>query len=95
VRIVDVNVLLHAIDRDSSQHARARAWLDRALEGGEVVGFASSVVLAFLRVATHPAVFARPLSPEEALATLNDWLGRPGATTVEPTARHLAVVADC
>jgi toxin-antitoxin system PIN domain toxin len=93
VRIVDANVLLYAINRSSAQHARSRAWLDGALSDREPVGFAWPVLLAFLRLATHPAVFPRPLSTEDALAVARDWLTRPAATVVEPTARHLDVLA--
>jgi hypothetical protein len=91
--IVDANVLLHAVNADSRQHATARSWLDSSLARPETVGFAWSVLLAFLRVSTHPAVFPRPLPTEESLATLRSWLEQPAAAIVEPTVRHLDVLA--
>lgn len=57
--------------------------------GPETVGFSWTVVLAFLRLTTRPALFERPLLVEEAQETMQRWLGRPSVTTVEPTARHL------
>jgi toxin-antitoxin system PIN domain toxin len=92
MKIVDANVLLHAVNRDSAQHESARQWLDNALAGPETVGFAWSVILAFIRVSTHPAVYARPLAPQEAVATAQGWLAQPPAAIVEPTARHLGVL---
>ena len=92
MKVVDANVLLHAVNRDSEHHRPAREWLDTALSRSEAVGFAWSVILAFVRVSTHPVVFPRPLTPEEALATMRAWLARPAATIVEPTARHLGVL---
>lgn len=92
MHLVDANVLLYAVNTASPQHRRARAWLDAALSGSGTVGFAWTVVLAFIRSATHPAVFPRPLSPEEALATVRAWVGEPPALVVEPTARHLDVL---
>lgn len=92
--VVDANVLLYAINASSPQHGRARAWLDDALDGGATVGFAWSVLLAFLRLSTHPAVFPRPLPGETALGIARDWLNRPTAVTVEPTARHLDELAS-
>jgi len=93
VRIVDANVLIHAVNRAAIQHARARSWLDRALSGPETIGFSWSVVLAFVRLATHPAVFARPLASDEALATVRAWLAQPAAVIVDPSPRHIDLVA--
>jgi len=93
VRIVDVNVLLYAVNASSVHHRQARRWLDDALGGPEPVGFTWTVVLAFLRLATHRAIFDRPLTVTEAAEVVRDWLGRPGAMVVEPSARHLDLVA--
>jgi toxin-antitoxin system PIN domain toxin len=91
--VVDANVLLYAVNAASPHHERARRWLDEALNGREPVGFAWTVILAFLRLATHPAVFPRPLTPELSMATVSGWLGQAGATIVDPTSRHLGVLA--
>jgi toxin-antitoxin system PIN domain toxin len=93
VKIVDANVLLYAVNSDAEQHGAARSWLDDAIAGRETLGFAWAVVLAFIRLSTHPAVFPRPLSPEDAVATLEGWLAQPTTMVIEPTARHLGVVA--
>jgi toxin-antitoxin system PIN domain toxin len=93
VVIVDANVLLHAVNRDASEHLAARSWLDGALAGPQTVGFAWTVLLAFVRVSTHPAVFARPLTPARSLGAVRSWLAQPTASIVEPTARHLAVLS--
>jgi toxin-antitoxin system PIN domain toxin len=93
MRIVDANVLLYAVNSDAEQHDVARAWLDDALVGRETVGFVWTVVLAFIRLSTHPAVFPRPLSSGDALSALETWLAQPPAVIVDPTARHLGVVA--
>ena len=88
MRIVDANVLLYAVNEASPHHARARSWLDGALAGREPVGFAWTVLLAFLRLATHPAVFPRPLTVNEATEIVRAWLAQPRAVVVEPTPRH-------
>jgi len=92
MKIVDANVLLYAVNEDSEHHVTAREWLDNALVHGETIGFTWSAVLAFLRVSTHPAVFARPLTTEESVATIRTWLAQPSATIIEPTPRHLSVL---
>jgi hypothetical protein len=92
VRVVDANVLLYAVNPDAPLHERAQTWLDGALSGTETVGFAWSVLLAFLRIGTNSAVFARPLTVEEAIGIVELWLGQPAAVVVDPTPRHLAVL---
>lgn len=93
MRLVDANVLLYAVNESSAQHRRARQWLDAALDGQEAVGFAWVVLLAFLRLATHRAVFPRPLGEGEAIDLVRDWLDQPAALVVEPTPRHVNVLA--
>ena len=92
MKLVDANVLLYAVNERSSHHRTARAWLDNALGGGDTIGFAWTVLLAFIRIATHPAIFARPLEPAAAIGIVRDWLQQPAASIVEPTARHADVL---
>ena len=94
MRLVDANVLIYAVNEASTHHAAARGWLDRALSGEETVGFAWSVLLAFLRLTTHPSVFARPFDAEQATAIVRAWLEQPTARPVDPTARHLEVLSS-
>ena len=63
---LDVNLLLHASDRSSSFHETALAFLEETVEGGEMFYLGWPTVMAYLRIATHPRIFARPLTPKEA-----------------------------
>lgn len=90
--LVDANVLLHAVNRRAREHDAARAWLGAALGGGEAIAFAWTVVLAFLRLSTHPAVFPRPLTAGQAAESVEAWLGVAPAITIEPTRRHLPLL---
>lgn len=58
VKLPDVNLLLYALDVASPHHPRARPWLEDVLSGTEPVGFAWSVLLAFLRLSTRHHLFA-------------------------------------
>ena len=93
MRIVDANVLLYAVNTAAPRHAQARSWLDGALAGREPVGFAWTVLLAFLRLTTHPGVFPRPLAVGEATEIVRAWLAQPTAVVVEPTPRHADLLA--
>jgi toxin-antitoxin system PIN domain toxin len=92
VKIADANILINAVNEDGAQHATARRWLETALSGDETLGFAWVVLLAFLRVSTHPTILGHPLTRSQALDTVEDWLAQRPATLVEPTPRHLSVV---
>ncbi|MDP3971362.1 MAG: type II toxin-antitoxin system VapC family toxin [Candidatus Nanopelagicales bacterium] len=90
--IPDVNLLLYAIDEGSVHHQRARDWLEASLSGTEMVGLPWVVLLAFLRLSTRSQLFAEPLASSEAFDIVEGWLAQPCAVTVEPTARHLAIL---
>lgn len=90
--LVDANVLLHAVNERAREHKAAHGWLSRALGEPETVGFAWIVLLAFLRLATNPGVFPRPLDAEQAGAVVERWLGEPRAIVIDPTARHLPLL---
>jgi predicted nucleic acid-binding protein len=70
VKLPDVNLLLYALDETAVHHGRARQWLEDVLSGTEPVGFAWSVLLAFLRLSTRPQIFASPFDPAAAQAML-------------------------
>ena len=59
--VVDANVLIYAIDEDSSRHREAKAWMEKTLSGREAIGLAWVAVLAFLRLTTRTGLSARPL----------------------------------
>jgi uncharacterized protein len=67
---LDVNVLLFASDRSSDRYETARSFLDSCAAGPEVLCLAWPTLMAYLRIATHPRIFAEPLSPDEALGNI-------------------------
>ncbi len=83
--IPDVNVLLYAYDSDSPRHAPCAAWLSGVLSGAEEVGLSLVVALGFIRLATHPAVWARPMPTTDAIAIVRSWLARPQVRLLQPT----------
>jgi predicted nucleic acid-binding protein len=54
VKLVDLNVLLYAVNRDADHHAAAREWWEQALRAEEPVGLTRNVLLGFLRLSTNP-----------------------------------------
>ncbi len=78
----------YAVDESSPHHEPARTWLEERLSGSETFAFSWSVLLAFLRLATHPRVFEVPLELDEALDLIDSWLAQPCGTVIHPTDRH-------
>ncbi len=92
--LIDVNVLIYALNEDAPLHRQAKSWLETVLGGTETVGLSWTVLLAFLRLTTRPGVFRNPLKVATAFEVVNAWLEQPSVTTVEPTARHLSTLRD-
>jgi len=88
VILVDANLLLYAYHPRAQQHEESRAWLEAVLSGPDLVRFAWLTLWAFLRIATNPRVFERPLSATEAEAAISSWLDQPTAGILDPGERH-------
>jgi hypothetical protein len=89
VLVPDVNILLYAFRADLPQHARYRDWLLRTLDGDQAVGLPGAVVAGFVRVATHPRVFAPPTPPEEAVRYIDALRDAPIVVTPTLGATHI------
>jgi predicted nucleic acid-binding protein len=64
--LVDVNLLIYAVNEDSPDHHNAKSWLETAVSGTGTVGLPSIVLLAFLRLTTRSGLFQKPLSVDAA-----------------------------
>jgi len=88
VVLPDVNVLVYAHREDSVQHAGCLRWLEDVVNGAEAFGLSDHVLSGFVRVVTHPKVFARPSSLANALAFAEQLRGSPNAVSISPGPRH-------
>jgi hypothetical protein len=78
---VDTNVLLYAANADDDAHAPARELLARLAGGPDLLYLFWPTIMGFLRIATHPAIFPRPLAPDRARAAITDLVDRPNVRT--------------
>jgi len=86
--MVDVNLLIYAIDSDSPHHKIASSWLERTLNGNELVGLPWIVVLAFLRVSTRAGVLRIPMTVEKAVSYCQEWLDLGSVRLLVPGKKH-------
>lgn len=92
MKLVDVNVLIYAVNSDAEQHEASRQWLEAALSGTEPVGLTWGVILAFLRITTRRGIYQRPLAVADALAYVDSWLDQPPVELVAPGPNHWAIL---
>ncbi len=78
----DANVLLYASDETSPYHPRARVFLDQVSSSDDLVYLFWPTVMAYLRIATHPAIFEKPLPPADAVANIERLLALTHVQTV-------------
>lgn len=86
--LVDVNLLLYATMDSLPEHVPARDWLEERLNGVAGVGLPWSSLLGFVRIASNPRVFERPMPLETAWGYVEEWLALPNVFVPEPAERH-------
>lgn len=86
--VPDVNLLVHAYREDSPRHASARAWLEELVGSDRAFAVSELVLSGFLRVVTHPRVFAPPTPLEQALEFTEALRSQPNCVVVAPGERH-------
>lgn len=74
---VDVNILIYASDESSPLHQKAKAFLEECVVGRELFCLGWVTVMSYLRIATHPSVFDRPLTHEDAVRNIEALLSLP------------------
>ena len=92
--VPDVNVLIYAYDETTPNHAVARKWWEDTLSGSEPVGIPSVVVLAFVRLATHPALVQNPISILQAKEIILTWLAVRQVHLLSPTTSTIALFLE-
>jgi uncharacterized protein len=74
---LDVNILLYASDQSSPRHTEAINFLDCRVNDPDLLCLTWITLISYLRIATHPSIFSRPLSPSQALLNVEALLGLP------------------
>jgi toxin-antitoxin system PIN domain toxin len=74
---LDVNILLYASDSSSPHFQKAKAFIESCIIQQEVFYLGWPTVMSYLRISTHPAIFDRPLSPDEAMGNIETLIDLP------------------
>ncbi len=90
-----MNILIYVVNSDDPRNSMMLDWWAANLNSQTPIGFAWSVIVGFLRFSTLPRAFATPLSPEQAMDRLNQWLNHPNTQIVSETTGHWSTLQDC
>ena len=94
---IDVNILLYASDRTSPFHEAADAFVRNRPKDPDILCLTWPVVMAYIRMVTHPRIFESPMTPREAIENVGSLMRMPRCRVVtEPddflaTYREIAV----
>ncbi len=92
--LLDVNLLLYSQMNSMPEHVQANAWLQRQFDSGMRIGLPWDSLLGFVRLASNPRMFLRPLPVTAGWQQVRVWLGASAVWIPEPTERHVEVLDD-
>ena len=84
---VDTNILIYAVHEESERHAAAKEFIE-SRRAGEGFCVSWSILYEWLRVVTHPRVFARPLAPADAQSFVRVLVTDPAVDILVETSSH-------
>lgn len=91
--VVDTNVLIYAADRSSEFYEPCRGFLTGRLDDPSPTYLSWNICYEFLRVTTHPRLFAKPWSNQDAWGFLGVILNCQSVSILEHTDRHKSLLA--
>jgi hypothetical protein len=91
---IDVNILLYASDRSSPLHEKAVAFVQSCAGGREVFCLGWVTVMSYVRMATHPSIFQRPLTHAQTTRNAEALMSAPACRVLAEEDGFWAVYRD-
>lgn len=79
---IDANLLLYASNTSAPEHESAREFLSGRVDDPDLLCLTWPALMAYQRIATHPAIFGRPLDAATAWRNVRNLLALPRARIV-------------
>ncbi len=92
--LADANILIYAFRAETKDHNAYHEWMLSVINGESAYGVSPQVLSSFVRIVTHPAIFARPSALDTALGFCRILLAPETCQVVQPGARHWSIFAD-
>lgn len=88
---MDANVLVYAFRQDSDRHPEFAEWLETSISNEPTIGYSEFVLSAFIRIVTHPRIFAKPSTAKEAFGFADELRTQPNAIRISPQESHWTI----
>ncbi len=88
MKIVDLNILLNMLNRQSPDHKACLDWWRNSLANEEPIRLAWIVLVGFIRISTRPGAFDCPLTVVEAVEQVDGWLANPNIAVIYASEDH-------
>ncbi|MCP5463626.1 MAG: PIN domain-containing protein [Deltaproteobacteria bacterium] len=85
---LDTNVFLYAHFPDYDSHTAVRQYLSELIASGQNIYLSWQVVYEYLRITTHPRVFAKPLTFKKALQSIKPYWELPQCSVLSESSIH-------
>ncbi len=92
MKIVDLNIIIYAVNKDAPLHLAAKNWWEATLNQSETVGLSWVVILGFLRIITNPRIMPKPLSVEQSIDLVDSWLEQDVTQIIMPGNDHWSIL---
>lgn len=85
MKLIDINVLVYATNRDSPYHDPVKAWWEELLKSGESIALPWIVLTGYVRIATNRSTSGNPVALSQAVDCVEAWLALPNVRLVNET----------
>lgn len=86
--LLDVNICIYAMRRDTPEHSAVSGWLVPLLTAEEPVGVSDLVLSSLIRITTNHHVYTQPSTPAQAMDFCAALRSAPSAVSVRSGPRH-------
>ena len=86
--LVDLSILLAAVNTRTPGHKAVRHWWEELLNSDQPVALTWLAVLGFIRLTTSPKLLPTPLLLGDAIAVVDGWIARPNVQMLQVTGQH-------
>jgi len=94
MKLLDVNILVHAHREGSEEHEVIQEWLKDALGESPGVALTDLALSGCLRMITHPKIFKEPTPLAEALEFVEDFRSRNEVQVLAPGPSHWSIFME-
>ncbi len=94
MKLIDLNILLYAINPSVPHHKTMLLYWEHVLDADEPVALCWVVINGFIRLSTNPKIFPFPLSVTTALSKVDNWLNQNNVKIIRESDHHWLILQE-